>query len=40
MIVFETGGLFAADVGPAGQIVYVEILHRDDLKARFRELAD
>jgi hypothetical protein len=32
------GGLFAADLDRDGNIVYVEILHRDDVKARYREL--
>ena len=38
-IAFSSGRLVAADLDSAGAIVYVEILHRDDLKARFRELA-
>ncbi len=38
-ITFMSGRLFAADLDSTRQIVYVEILHRDDLKPRFRELA-
>jgi hypothetical protein len=37
-ISFADGGLFAVDIDSNGNIVYVEILHREDLKDRYREL--